>query len=353
MMRVRRRLLLAGAIGTALPAAAQGEELYPGEKALHDLARHEGLVVALNAAGGTAPWGEIAAAFRRRYPDIDVVANELGSTATVAALERARARPVADTAYFHAAAAAEAARRGLSAGYVPANHERLPAGFADPDGAWTAVHAHALAFIVNPRRLRAVPQSWEDLLRPEYRNAIVYLDPRSTGAGQLLCFAAAFAAGGSLENVAPGMSYLGWLHKAGNVLRVVAQAPVESFRRGEIPIWIGYEHEGLRLKRAFGAEAVAVVMPREASVAEPYATSLVRGGPNPNAARLWLNFLMSLAGQTAFAAGDLRPAVPGLELPAEIRAEMPEAPQIRALDVLRAAARKSEIDALWTRLAAG
>lgn len=352
-MIFRRRFLLTGALAAASTAAAQGAELYPGERALHQLARREGIVVSYNTAGAPAPWAAQIATFRERYADIDIVFNEIGSAGTVAALDRARARPVADTAFYFAASAVEATRRGLTAAYQPVNFEQLPESFRHPDGEWSAVYAVALALIVNPRLVRAIPQSWEDLLRDEYRNAVVYLDPRSTGIGQMLCIAAAFAAGGDLENITPGLAYLGWLHKAANVLRVLGGSPNEAFRRGEIPIWIGYEHEGLRLQREFGTEAVAVVIPREASLAAPFAMSLVRGAPNANAARLWFNFLMAEPGQLGFAAADLRPSVPGIELPDALRHQLPAAPQMRALDVVRAAARKQEIDDGWTRLVSG
>ena len=100
-------------------------------------------------------------------------------------------------------------------------------------------------------------------------------------------------------------------------------------------------------------DAVEVVIPKEASVAAPYAISLVKNGPNPNAGKLWLNFIMSEAGQTLFAQGFVRPAVPGTPLSADVAAKMPAAPQIRPLDVVKASERKAEVDRLWALAALG
>ena len=56
-------------------------------------------------------------------------------------------------------------------------------------------------------------------------------------------------------------------------------------------------------------------------------------------------------GQGLFAQGFVRPSVPGVNLPADVRTKMPDAPQIRPLDVVQAAARKADIDRDWAAAA--
>jgi len=92
---------------------------------------------------------------------------------------------------------------------------------------------------------------------------------------------------------------------------------------------------------------VAVVIPKEASAAAPYAISLVEKGPNPNAGKLWLNFIMTDMGQGIFAQGFVRPAVPGVKLPDNVADKLPGAPQVKPLDVRAAAARKADVDKGW------
>ena len=79
-------------------------------------------------------------------------------------------------------------------------------------------------------------------------------------------------------------------------------------------------------------DAVAVVVPLEASAAAPYGISLVEKGPNPNAGKLWLNLIMTEFGQGIFAQGFVRPSVPGVKLPDNVADKLP-APQVRPLDV--------------------
>jgi putative spermidine/putrescine transport system substrate-binding protein len=334
--------------GLAAQTVLDTPELYPGEKALFEAAKKEGMVVSFDTGPTWANWAAEFAAFKKRYPEVEIVYNDLGSAATVVALEKARNRPQADTAYYFAASAVDAVAKGLVAPFKPVNFDKLPTVFREQDGRWFTIHTLTVAFIVNTKLVKNVPQSWADLLKPEYKNSVVYLDPRSTGVGQVLTFAANFGAGGDMANVQPGLNYLGKLHQSGNVLRVLGTTPYAQFLKGEIPIWISYENDGLKAKYMDGlGDAVAVVIPKEASAAAPYGISLVEKGPNPSAGKLWLNFIMTDFGQGIFAQGFVRPSVPGVKLPDSVADKLPAAPQVRPLDVRAAAAKKAEIDKGW------
>jgi putative spermidine/putrescine transport system substrate-binding protein len=220
--------------------------------------------------------------------------------------------------------------------------------FRDPDGKWFTIHSLTIAFVVNTRLVKNPPQSWADLLKPEYKNTVVYLDPRSTGVGQVMMFAANFAEGGDMSNVKPGIDYFGKLHQSGSVLRVLGTTPYAQFVKGESPIWISYENDGLKAKYTDGlGDAVAVVIPKEASAAAPYGISLVEKAPHADGGKLWLNFIMTDLGQGIFAQGYVRPSVPGVKLPDNVTDKLPAAPQVKPLDVKAAAAKKAEIDQGW------
>lgn len=356
---MKRRSLMKGAGLLALAAvlsgkavAFDGTELYAGEAKLYEAAKKEGMAVSFDTGPEWANWKSLFRDFKKRYPDIELTYNDIGSAATVVALDKTRRRPQADTAYYFAASAVDAAAKDVVAPFQPVNFDKLPAVFKEASGKWFTIHTLNVAFLVNKKLVKNVPTSWSDLLRPEYKSSVVYLDPRSTGVGQVIVFAAAYASGGGVDDVKPGADYFGKLHASGNVLRVEGTTPYAKFVKGEIPIWIGYENDGLKAKHVDGmGDAVDIVIPREASVAAPYAISLVKNGPNPNAGKLWLNFIMSEAGQGLFAQGFVRPSVPDVKLSPEVQAKLPAAPQIRPLDVVKASARKAEVDRLWTQAA--
>jgi putative spermidine/putrescine transport system substrate-binding protein len=343
--------LAAASMAAALPALSfEGPELYAGERALYEAAGKEGLVVSFDTGPEWANWKALFREFKKRYPEVEITYNDLGSAATVTALEKSRRRPQADTAYYFAASAVDAVKKDLVAPFQPINFDKLPAVFRETEGKWFTIHTLNIAFLINKKLVRNAPTSWADLLKPEYKSSVVYLDPRSTGVGQVLVFAAAYAQGGSVDNVKPGIDFLGQVHAAGNVLRVEGTTPYAKFLKGEIPIWIGYENDGLKAKHVDGmGDAVEVVIPKEASVAAPYAISLVKNAPNPNSGKLWLNFIMSEVGQNLFAQGFVRPSVPGIKLGADVQDKMPAAPQLKPLDVVKASERKAEVDRLWSQ----
>src|SRR5260370_11208325 len=170
--------------------------------------------------------------------------NDLGSAATVIALDKARNRPQADTAYYFAASGIDAVNKDGVAPFKPVNFNKLPDVFRHPEGKWFTIHTLTIAFVVNTKLAKTVPQSWADLLKPEYKNSIVYLDPRSTGVGQVMTFGAAYANGGRVGNVEPGIAYFVKQAHAGDVPLGVGATPCVLVVKGEISVSVVFWHDG-------------------------------------------------------------------------------------------------------------
>lgn len=363
-MNIDRRLLLQGMGASALamaasPALAQAPatvltsaELYSGEKALYEAAVKEGMVISNNTGPTWANWAALFRVFGQRYPNISLVYNDVGSGVAVNALDRTKARPQVDTIYYFGANGVDAQKRGLLAPFKPTNFEKLPELAKHPEGEWFTIHQLEIVFVVNKKLVKNVPKSFADLLKPEYKGNIVYLDPRSTGVGQVLTWAANFAAKGTYANLDPGLKYIERLHKSGNVLRVVGTTPYAQFVKGEIPIWVNFVNDGLRAKFLDGmGDDVEIVSPSEGTVAAPYTISLVKNGPNPNAAKLWLNFIMSDRGQELFAEGFVTPSVPGVALSEAVRLKLVKHEKSTLLDLAQSAAQLQTLQTGWAKAA--
>lgn len=335
---VRRLLAVCGVIVLIMASVAFGaelkDELYPGEKALFEAAKKEGKVFSYDTGPTWANWQGLFDAFKERY-GLELEWNDLGSGATVARLEKEKNNPQADTAYYFMPFGALAKEKGLTEGFKPVNFDKIPDVLKDPEGHWFSIHKGTVVFVVNKKLVKDVPRSWADLLDPKYSKCIVYLDPRTTGIGYAIVIATAYAYGGSIDNLKPGIEYLAKLQKAGNVRMIEKTTEYDKFVKGEIPIWITYDWNGYRAKYIGGlGDDVEIVIPKEGTITAPYAISLVKGAPHPNAAKLWLNFIMSEAGQKIFAKGFVRPILPDVELPPEVKDKfLPKEEYARAIDV--------------------
>lgn len=337
-MEIRKVLAVCSILVLTMVSVALGaelkDELYPGERALFEAAKKEGRVFSYDTGPTWANWQGLFDAFKERY-GLELEWNDLGSGATVARLEKEKNNPQADTAYYFMPFGALAKEKGLTEGFKPVNFDKIPDVLKDPEGHWFSIHKGTVVFVVNKKLVRDVPRSWADLLDPKYSKCIVYLDPRTTGIGYAIVIATAYAHGGSIDNLKPGIAYLAKLQKAGNVRMIEKTTEYDKFVKGEIPIWITYDWNGYRAKYIGGlGDDVEIVIPKEGTITAPYAISLVKGAPHPNAGKLWLNFIMSEAGQKIFAKGFVRPILPDVELPPEVKDKfLPKEDYARAKDV--------------------
>src|ERR1700688_394047 len=116
--------LFAGAV--TAQTVLDSPELYPGEKPLYQAASKEGMVVSFDTGPTWANWAAEFSAFKKRYPAVEMAYNDLGSPATVIALDKARNRPQADTAYYFAASGVDAVAKDVVAPFKPVNFAKLP-----------------------------------------------------------------------------------------------------------------------------------------------------------------------------------------------------------------------------------
>lgn len=340
--------LVFGATGEA--GSLDGRELYAGEQALYDAAGREGLIVAGNLPLTWPSWAAAARAFAERYPDVTLVSNDMGSSAAVELLDRTRERPPFDTVFLFAPVATDAASRGVFAAFRPALIERLPAPLHDADGLWAAVQQLPIVFAVNRKLVKSVPKAWADLKRAEYKNTLVYSDPTTLTTGILTALAANAATGGTLDTVRPGVEYFATLHQLGNIAHVDTVASYARFTRGEIPVWCATEAEAIQARVVDGAKDVEIVYPADGTAAATYTQSLVKGARDENAAKLWINFVLSDPGQQALASGFTRPVLSGVALRPEAAERLPAITRMETLDQGRVWARLPDIARLWPRV---
>nr|WP_244264064.1 ABC transporter substrate-binding protein [Oligella urethralis] len=272
-------------------------------------------VICYNCPIEWADWGSQIQAIKSET-GITVPPDNKNSGQSLAQLVAEKNSPVADVVYLGVTSGIQGAKEELVEPFKPERWDDIPEGLKDKDGKWFSIHSGTLGFMVNVDALggKAVPQSWEDLLKPDYKGMVAYLDPSSAFVGYAGAVAANLAMGGDLDNMDPGIAFLKKL-KANDPI-VPKQTSYARVLSGEIPILIDYDFNAYRAKYKDEAN-VEFVIPKEGTIVVPYVMSLVKGAPHAEDAKKVLNFVLSDKGQAIWANAYLRP-VRSATIPAEV-----------------------------------
>jgi len=321
-------LYISGMLGQpAAPPTALPKAWYEiSEDELIKRAKEEGIVLSYGMPDGWAGYGFLWPAFTSKY-GIQHSDTDLASAQVIATLEASAGKPQADVADIGIMFADTAVEKGLTDCYKPKNWDLLPDEFKHPDGCWIAPYYGAMAFIVNTEILREkgvpIPKSWKDLLNPIYKDMIVYMDPTKSSTGLMTVLTAAVAMGGSEYNWTPGIEFLKKLHELGNVKSVEEKIPTAKFQKGDIPILINFDYNGLTWKYSGTFPEIEVVIPEDGSLIVPYAVFIAKGAPHPYAARLFMNFYLSDEGQALLTRAFVHPSRRNVPIPPDIQEKFP------------------------------
>lgn len=192
-----------------------------------------------------------------------------------------------------------AEQRGLLARFRSPESDAVPSPYKDPDGAWTGVYLGVLGFCSNAHALATLglqpPQSWDDLLAPELQHLVSVPSPLTSGTG----YTVVWTQRQRLGSDAAAIEYLKRLDA--NVLQYTNSglAPAGIAGRGEAAVAITFSQHCLT---AAGPDELVITYPREGTGFEIGAVAVLAGSRDPDAARRYVDYAVSRAGQSAGAA---------------------------------------------------
>lgn len=256
-------------------------------------------------------WADWATELQAIKKDTGIVVpqDNKNSGQALAQLVAEKDNPVADVVYYGVSFGIQAAQAGVIADYKPANWDQVPAGMKDPEGKWVALHSGTMGFMVNVDALGGapIPTSWDDLLKPEYKGMVGYLDPASAFVGYVAAVSVNQAKGGSMQDFTPALT---WFKKLqANKPVVPKQTAYARVISGEIPILLDYDFNAYRAKYKDHANVVFVI-PQEGTVTVPYVISLVKNAPHAANGKKVMDYVLSDKGQAIWANAYLRPVRP-------------------------------------------
>lgn len=187
-----------------------------------------------------------------------------------------------------------AAEEGLLEAYKSPTAEKIPAQFKDPDGYWNGIYVGLLGFGYNTKLMEekklTPPASWEDLLKPEFKGQIALANPGSSGTSYTV-----LATLVQIMGEEKGLEYMKKLHPQIAQYPKSGTAPGQMAGRGEVLIGISFAHDIVK----YGKEGMPlkVSFPSEGTGYETGAVALIKGGPDQEAAKLFIDWALSKEAQ--------------------------------------------------------
>jgi iron(III) transport system substrate-binding protein len=276
----------------AAPLKAAAPEPSAITPALLGAARREGKAV-WYAAMDLPVAEKLARGFEARYPGIAVRIERTGSERQFQRLAQEYAANIFAADVIHASDASHFVawkRNGWLAPFVPEEVARLfPPEHRDPDGyfATARVSVVSLGYNTDLVKPQDAPKSFVDLLDPKWMNRIVKAHPSYSGTIMTSTFQIARELGwGYFEKLAKQ-----------KVLQVQSAVdPPNKLALGERYVMAdGNDFNLVQLKEA--GRPVEVVYPLEGAPLIVCPNGVLKGAPNPNAARLLQSYILSREGQ--------------------------------------------------------
>jgi putative spermidine/putrescine transport system substrate-binding protein len=297
---------------TVADEVATGEACTPDQEIV-DAAKAEGQVNLIALPDNWANYKGILAAFRDKYPEVkNPVANPDASSADeLTAVETLKGQPdMPDALDVSPAIAQEVDTKGLWEPYEPCSWEEIPTNMKDPDRKWVAAYYGIMAIGTNTTIVTdGAPKSFADLKDPKFKgNVSLNGDPREAGAAFAAVMAASIANGGSFDDILPGIEFFAELKKSGNLAGTdVTEATVIS---GETPVWLDwtYNYPGLAPTLTENGITWEINVPNDGVYGGYYAQGVVKESPHPNAAKLWIDHIVSDEGALGYIEGGAVPA---------------------------------------------
>lgn len=299
MARIPRLVLAAACVALTTAAHAQTlDEIYAAAKA-------EGSFT-LYAGGPTAPWEARAKVFEQRFPGIKVSITGGFSNVLNSRIEKqlADGKLEVDAAVFQTLQDFVSWKsRGQLSTAKPIGFDALDPSFRDPDGAFYAMYVNAMPYMFNTQHVKRedVPNSALDFLKPQFAGKSITPYPADDDATLWL-----------FHKI---VQKYGWDYMD----KYMATRP--SFIQGHLPQqrsvatgthWITFDSifsiTG-RLKQD-GAPVDSHFSTVDPTPIWPLMGAVFRNAPHPNAARLFMSFMLEPAQQARTGSWSARPDVP-------------------------------------------
>ena len=288
------------------------------------------------------------AGFEAEHPDIKLRWVRESTGIVTAKLLAEKAAPQADVITGLAATSLLILdKEGMLLPYAPKGVEKLSKTYVDNAKvpSWVGMDVWGATICFNTVEAAKLglhkPESWSDLLKPEYAGKIVMPNPASSGTGyfDVTAWLKLFGEEG-------GWAYMDKLHA--NIAQYThsGSKPCKQAAAGEFPIGIAFEYRAAKLKA--GGSPIDLVFPKEGLGWDVEATAIVKGTKNLDAAKVYADWAASRQANELYEKNFAIVAYPGVAKPDALIPANYEQLLIKQ-DLKWSAAQRDRILTEWTK----
>ncbi len=233
--------------------------------------------------------------FMEKYPNVKVEVVAAGTGELCNRIAAESASPIADV-LWGGGADSLAAFKEYFAPYVCANDEFIGDAYKDADDMWIGESPLPMVIFYNKDLIEkaglSIPETWEDLTKPEWKGKIAYCLPSKSGSAYTQLCTMILGHGGKEA----GWDFIKKLYdnldgkivdSSGKCHKMVAD--------GEFYVGLTLEKSAVKYK---DEQSVGFVYPKDGTSAVPDGVALVKNCPNEENAKLFIDFVTSKECQT-------------------------------------------------------
>jgi iron(III) transport system substrate-binding protein len=234
---------------------------------------------------------------------------------------------------------------GLLEVYRSPEAEAVPDGYKDPEGYWTGVSLQLSGLLVNTdllaERNLPRPKLWADLVSPEYREQLLIADPAISSATFT-------AVAGLLHKMGEEEGWRYFEALAGNVAYFTKSSsdPQKKVASGQVPLAVvSLTRENFSRQ---GKSPVQAVFPKDGIPWMALGVAIFKNARNPEGAKAFIDWALSLEGQKIIQAKDPRIMVrPNIPLPKEMDEVSPS--DLIDYDIVKVSRERRRILEQWSQ----
>lgn len=268
--------------------------------------------------------GGLKTAFMKKHPDIKVDFQSAGAGKLMAkiAAERESGKILADVLWtsevpdFYQLKGQDVLMK-----YMPTEMKSLINPLPDHDGSFTAVRLGTLGIAYNTRHVKEAPKSWDDLKKPAFKGAFGIANPALSGTAYMSV---------AVLSKTFGWGYFEALRANGAKMGKGSGQVVDDTASGDLLGSLAVDY--ITLDKVDKGANLAMVFPPEMLVI-PSPIAIFKNTPNPDAAKKFVDFVLSKEGQTIIAEDGTLPVRNDVKAPDRYKLPTPEEAMKRAMKI--------------------